>query len=122
MGLTLTRVKDAESVHGNRRAVAWDVTFDSSYLAGGEPLTARQLGLRTVLDVTVMPPALGGLSFAYDIANANLMAKRQSGPPLITEATGTFTAGGGPTLKQKAGDNPGLGGGAGRNGGHTRHP
>jgi hypothetical protein len=122
MGLTLTRVKDAESVHGNRRAVAWDVTFDSSYLAGGEPLTARQLGLRTVLDVTVMPPALGGLSFAYDIANAKLMAKRQSGPPLITEATGTFTAGVAYTLKQKPGYILAVRGTAGSTGAKTIIP
>jgi hypothetical protein len=103
MGLTLTRVRDGENVSGAMRMVTWDVAFDSSYLALGEPLTARQLGLRSVNDVQVLQPGAGGLSFVYDSVNGKLKALRGSGNLLVTEATGTFTAGAAYTLRQTPG-------------------
>lgn len=49
------------------------VTMDASYVAtGGEPLTAAQLGLTTVLFAVVEPK--GGYVFSYDIAAAKITA------------------------------------------------
>lgn len=45
-------------VAGNKRVVTADVTMDSSYLSGGEPLTLAQLGLtdHTASVVTMKSP------------------------------------------------------------------
>ena len=44
-----TTILDQPRVPGARRQVAAEVTFDSSYLEGGEPLTAAELGLKRVI-------------------------------------------------------------------------
>jgi hypothetical protein len=103
MALVLTRVKDGENVFGNQRSLAFDVAFDSTYNSGGEPLTPRQLGLKTVHDVRIMQPGPGGIAFVYDIANAKLKAEAAAGASLLTEDTGIFAAGTPYTLKQSPG-------------------
>jgi hypothetical protein len=94
MGLTLTRRYHLDTPY--RRVT--DVAFDSAYLAGGESLTPRQLGLAVVESVQILPHA-SGYQFFYDLTNQKLQAKRPS-PAVVTEATGTFTAGVAYTLKR----------------------
>lgn len=98
MPLTLTL--RAENVSGNMRHKTFDCDFDSSYPDTGEPLTARTLGLNTVVDVQAAPQL--GYHVNYDRANARLRAFKQ-GPAVLTEATGTFTAGVAYTLKNLPG-------------------
>lgn len=75
MAVTVTDI--ARTVFGNKRAVVAEITFDSSYPTGGEPLTAAQLGLASVdavfpaAAVNSTPLALG---VRYDKANAKLLA------------------------------------------------
>jgi len=53
---------------GNVRKTLHDITFDSSYESGGEPLTAAQLGLRKVLNAECNITAVGG---TVDVAEAS---------------------------------------------------
>lgn len=57
MAVTVTPV--ARTVFGNKRAVISTITLDSSYLSGGEPLTAADLGLKQVDALLVSQPATG---------------------------------------------------------------
>lgn len=49
MALTFSVVDSM--VEGNKRVVTADVTFDNSYLTGGEPVTPAALGLSSILFV-----------------------------------------------------------------------
>jgi hypothetical protein len=60
-------------VAGNRRHTVTAVTMDSSYAAGGEPLTANDLGLSTVEAAQVEPT--GGYVGRYIISTALLEAR-----------------------------------------------
>lgn len=57
---------------GGLLVVVKDVTFDSSYVTGGESLTASMLGFTTVK--SVVAPAAGGYVFEYDYVNSKLLA------------------------------------------------
>jgi len=57
---------------GNGYGVVADVTFDSSYPAGGEAVTAQQFGLQT-LDF-VLPSTAAGYMFEFDHDNKKLKA------------------------------------------------
>ena len=67
---TITNL-DAQVV-GTLKVTFRTLTFDSSYPTGGEPLTAADLGLSTVVFATAQNKS--GYSFEYDIANAKLLA------------------------------------------------
>lgn len=71
MALTVTTVR--RTVYGNRRVVIADVTFDSSYLTGGESLTPSDLGL-TAVDRIDAGVSTGGYVIVYDHTNSKLMA------------------------------------------------
>lgn len=76
MAVTATKVRH-DDVHGNQRCTVTDVTFDSSYPTGGEPLTAADLGLREVQSAvaTIKTPTAAAtaiVSAVYDIANSKL--------------------------------------------------
>jgi len=43
-----TKIIDGPRIPGSRRQVVAEVTLDSSYLEGGEPLTPAELGLKSV--------------------------------------------------------------------------
>ena len=43
-----TKILDGPRLPGSRRQVVAEVTLDSSYLEGGEPLTPAELGLKSV--------------------------------------------------------------------------
>lgn len=81
---TVTIVKTF--VIGDRREVIADVSPSSSYAAGGDTLTAAQLGLSTELDsVDVLGGRIwnGTLSFAafYDHTNNKLVAHGTNATP-----------------------------------------
>lgn len=70
MALTVTPV--LATVFGNKRAKLVTITFDASYLASGEPLTAADLGLKKV--DAVLTSATTGAVVSYDPVNAVLKA------------------------------------------------
>ena len=86
MALTVT-LKDL-TVVGNKKLSVFTIGFDSSYPTGGEPLSARNLGL-SAIDFIMVEPA-GGLLFEYDHANAKLMAMT---PTVAHNHTITITGG-----------------------------
>ena len=49
MAATIARVVGTENLVGKLRAVMFDLTGDNSYPAGGYPVTAAMLGLRSLL-------------------------------------------------------------------------
>jgi len=66
------------------------LAFDSSYLSGGEPLSARKLGLHQVKSMEISP--VDGYVFSYDYTNAAVLVYRASGfTPAGTLSTPTFT-------------------------------
>jgi len=69
MGRTLTEVKGSRSVHGNQIEVSYDIAFDATYVANGEPLTPRQVGLKTILTMDTPGTLPSGHSVYYDRAN-----------------------------------------------------
>lgn len=66
-----------DTIIGDLRITTREVTFDSSYPTGGEPLTAANLGLTYVSTAiaTLKTAATGSVTQVwYDIANAKLKA------------------------------------------------
>lgn len=76
MSVTVTP-KVVATVPGAQRFTVTEVTFDSSYPTGGEPLTATDLGLTTV-DFAIATLKVAGTGSVtavfYDVANAKLLA------------------------------------------------
>jgi hypothetical protein len=81
MALTVAIVKRS-GLTPTGRAVVADVTFDSSYPAGGEPYTAAMFGLSKI-DYLQCGPALGSATTAYlalaDHTNSKLMLFNSNG-------------------------------------------
>ena len=80
MALTLTRLSGPASL-GNIRKVHYRITFDSSYPAGGESLTAGDVGLSEIHKVDIDPydAASGRLIYGYDYANSKIQVFYPSG-------------------------------------------
>lgn len=76
MALTVSVVK--RNVSGNARNVIATITFDASYLTGGESLTAADLGLTTITHLSSETAAAAAGTTAvvtkYDYTNAKLQA------------------------------------------------
>lgn len=70
MALTITVVDS--TVEGNKRVVTADVTFDSAYVTGGEPVDLGALGMNSVLYATGGSKA--GVLIQYDHVNKKLLA------------------------------------------------
>ena len=88
--MALTRTLVRQFVKRGMRERWWDVTFDSSYPAGGESLTAANLGLHVAQFVNASGPS--GYTFPYDHTNSKLMAFRAPGfTPAGTISAPTFT-------------------------------
>jgi hypothetical protein len=68
-----TRIPVAGGVGGYHLSIK-DVTFDNSYATGGEPLTAGDLGLASIVFAAAM--SAGGYVFSYDVLNSKLLAYR----------------------------------------------
>lgn len=65
-------------IFGNKKVTCTEVTLDSSYPTGGEPLTASDLGLRVVdFAITTVKSATGGgqnvANAYYDVPTAKLL-------------------------------------------------
>jgi hypothetical protein len=73
MALTITSLNIRPV--SNSYAVTGQVAFDSSYPTGGESLTARDIGLRTI-DFIVFEQR-SGVVFDYDYTNAKVLARVQ---------------------------------------------
>ena len=73
--MALTLSKTAEWVAGDRRMKVFDVTFDSSYPTGGEPLSTTDLGFSGEVTFLLAEPT-GGYSFEYNAASGLLLAYR----------------------------------------------
>lgn len=76
MAVTVSRANNPQ-VEGARRVTVTNVTFDSSYPTGGEPLTFSDLGLTSV-EFAVATLKTGGTGSVvqvwYDTANQKLKA------------------------------------------------
>lgn len=84
MALTISGLK--KDVAGNKRMHSGLITFDSSYPAGGEPLTPENLSLHTIEHIDVRSAL--GFTFDYDHANAKLQVFC---PGVVTGAAGAGT-------------------------------
>lgn len=74
MALTVT-IKSTD-VFGNKRVHIVEIGFDDSYPTGGEPLTARSLGMSAV-DFALFEPS-AGYTFEYDHTNEKIKAYRSA--------------------------------------------
>ena len=76
MSVTVTPQVHNE-VFGDKRVTVTDVTFDASYVGGGEPLTPADLHLQKVDFATSQVKIAGAgnvTAVFYDIANEKLLA------------------------------------------------
>jgi len=73
MALTLTPTKDGWEVPGNKVRKSFAIAF-TTYTSAGEPLTARQLGMKYLESVQVEPQSYGGVSLVYDYTGSKLRA------------------------------------------------
>lgn len=84
MALSLTPVKEANTVFGNKRVRVFDVEFDDSYPTGGESLTPEDVGLRKIDQVlgsvAVSSSDAAAVAVAYDFSNEKLQAFQQEDP------------------------------------------
>ncbi len=101
MVLALTRRRELDAISGAGIRTVTDIAFDASYPSGGEPLTARQLGLTRVTAVEI--DHLSAYRLAYNRATSKLQVMQPGGPFVIDEDTGTFAAGAAYTLKYRPG-------------------
>lgn len=101
MGLTIALVDSGEGQFGNLRYQIADVTFDSSYPTGGEPLptgtggTPSVGGIQNVLaaiDVGVGSATAGGVVVRLVPSTGKMMAFRVTGTGTVAAPTFTGTA------------------------------
>lgn len=71
MAATFSRILN--QVAGNRRHTVTAVTFDTSYLTGGESVTANDLGLYKIDSVTVQPTV--GYIGEYITSTSEILAR-----------------------------------------------
>jgi len=86
MALTFANREDLSK--GNERGVRVDITFDASYVTNGEPLTAADLGLARVNQLSSDQGGLGtdfGRVIQYDRANELLLAFEGNGVAPLRE-------------------------------------
>jgi hypothetical protein len=92
MSLTITPLAGVRE--GNLRSNVLDVTLDSSYPTGGEPIDPAWFGFRKLLGLEIIGgnPASAGYSFRFDHVNAKLVAYRSAGfTPAGTNGTSSVT-------------------------------
>lgn len=92
MGATFA-TDDRRFINSIGRVVDLTVTFDTSYTAGGEPITAADAGLQTLASVTVHETVTeGGYVVGYDASAGTLKVYGSGGTadaPLSELAGGT---------------------------------
>lgn len=72
--MALTHVVLTRSVFGDRRIVATETTFDSSYVTGGEPVLASEFGLTKIEALMATPANVDGYVPSWDRTNSKLVA------------------------------------------------
>lgn len=86
MALTLTPVAGANFKDGNKRRRVYDVTFDSSFLSGGETLTAANVGMKKITEAIPhgafrkTADNTDAILVSYDYTNSVLCAYDQKDP------------------------------------------
>lgn len=73
MALTVSLTGDWLSSVGSEKAVVGTITFDDSYAAGGESLTAANIGLQKIKFIS-LNQGEDGYVFFYDYANSKVKA------------------------------------------------
>lgn len=86
MALTFTPIYKGK--FSDRRLHLYSVTFDSSYAAGGEAVTANDLGLNSI-DVVIPAPGIVGRVAIWDSTASKLMAfaSGSSATAVLAEST-----------------------------------
>jgi hypothetical protein len=101
MTLAIVKVTGADTTFGNKKIKIRDVTFDSSYPTGGEPLTAADVGLKRIDQVLCDAGAKNAagtlvIPVRYDHANAKLQGYEYNGAAAgvarLQELANTFDA------------------------------
>jgi len=91
MAVSIAKVTGADSVFGNKRVKVRDITFDSSYPTGGEPLTAADVDLKKIDFGICTIQAVGGTvnvtSVYYDTTNNKLIAYDETPAEVTDTAT-----------------------------------
>lgn len=90
--MAITYSKIAEASFGNQRGWLGTVTFDSSYVTGGEPYTVGNFGLASVVNMMLFDSA-SGYTFQHDRTNKKILAYRQSPSGTVAAPTLTVTGG-----------------------------
>lgn len=75
MGLVVTPDAPAASI-GNRKRVRGSLQADNAYAAGGEPITAQDVGLAQLEDLNFLGTSTNGYSVTYDNANGKVVFRR----------------------------------------------
>lgn len=104
MGLTYQHVDGGDGSYGQIRYKTWDVTWDSSYVTGGELVDKSQVGLSSILGAQclgVADAASGGILPAYIPSTGKMLAMRSG----LGTVIGNVTVVGG-TLGEATGINP----------------
>lgn len=78
MGLTVTLSGDWLGNVGNERTSTGTLAFDSSYPAGGEALSAANIGLGLIDKIEI--ESKSGYVFSYDYDNGKVMVYEQTDP------------------------------------------
>lgn len=81
MALSFAAIEQHSS--GTLRKVKTSITFDSSYVTGGEALTPQQLGLGEIVGPVEFDQAEDGYIFKYDKANEKILVYAESDVPLV---------------------------------------
>lgn len=85
---TFNKVADSDNVEGRLRSVIYDVVLDNSYPAGGEAVTAANVGLRRILGAR----HLGGNAasamylWSWDTANSKIICGYPTGSTIAAPA------------------------------------
>lgn len=92
MAATITRVVGSENVVGKLRAVAFDITGDNSYPAGGYAITGATLGLRNLLGIEFIAGNTAGIATApyYNSQTGKVMFEVGGADETATTDVSTF--------------------------------
>jgi len=89
MALTVTLLADGRQTGGGYTAVVGTVSFDNSYLTGGELIAAPDVGLNTI-DMLIVGQRFG-YQLEWDKANGTILAYQT--PIIVSAATTASFAG-----------------------------
>jgi len=82
MAITLTRLKEGYNIEGKFQSQIVDVTFDSSYPTGGEPVAAKDIGLSIIhgaRQIGAKNATSAGYVVQWDYDDKKLIVMRSAG-------------------------------------------